>query len=222
MTSEVSINGAVVGTIGAELQLFTGYICILIGTILFTSYNSLDHKLDYDPNVKAIRRHMEKQTNNKISYKEAEKIYVELQNNYVKAIQDGKITPTANFKEFVKSIDDHFKKPLTSETIKEMAEQELNAAAECLKNGKIYTKRKEIEHLAKQCGYEVADENNKEGPGIYNTKIIKDKNGTDVEEKTLITRLGNHREINRNTARNIIHILAKGEGNFRQQKRTND
>src|SRR3989344_5381804 len=79
-----------------------------------------------------------------------------------------------------------------------------NAAKQALEHGQIFTRQRELEGLARECGYIVVNEGRSEGVSIL-----------DPETGKLLTIIPRH-DANRNTAKTIMNVLASGKSNFRR------
>ena len=213
-SSKQSLTGAFLGVaFSPGASSFIGVILMISAGIIFMAGNLEEEVKRYDPNIKSLRRWLEKREHRIIEYKEAEKIYNALERRYWDSVgkrrlkrgdQNQPLKFIERYIETHKEIESRVEQENHArEKIRAKAEELLNEADRSLAEGRIYTRRNDLIRLATRLGYNVTEERTE---GI----VIK-------SEDTIITVIPRHREINKLTAKAIMKAMASKKSFLRKE-----
>ena len=120
LDSNIGITGFVIKNLGSNIGNFLGLVFILVGIGLLMVKSSLVDKVkggsekgtasrEYDPNIKAVRRYMEKTEHRKVSYDEAQREYFSLKGKHDDAVKKGtiKIPPKGRPLKYLRDLEDY-------------------------------------------------------------------------------------------------------------------
>ncbi|MFH1589657.1 MAG: hypothetical protein ABIB43_03775 [archaeon] len=198
LSTESGVTGAVIGTPIQSTPIMS-LVFMVAGVLALAGGN-------YDADVKAYRKHIEKETGTKISYVKAEHLFNDAVQRYGAAIEKKIIQHNG-----IKAIDEFQPEGTIDDQVGDAPEsakkeETLNYAGIALKEKRVYSTPKELLKAARECGYQVG--------GRSNDGTIIEKDGKKL------TNIPGH-DISRNTAVNIMKALASGESNFRKQYKKN-